>query len=144
MAFQQESLNVFYFWSGVLVLKLLSMTVLTARQRFSKKTFANPEDAAGLPNSKVGFNDPDIERIRRAHLNDLENILPWFAITYIWLGTGPSPWLARVLIRSFAASRIIHTIVYAIIPKQPHRALAFFIGFFITGYEAVSTMLYYY
>lgn len=81
--------------------------------------------------------------MRRAHLNDLENILPWFIITYLWLGTGPAPWLAKILIRTFVLARIGHTLSYAVFPQQPMRAITFFIGFGIVGFEAIKTLLYY-
>lgn len=142
-AINTEIMKVFGFWSSVLVLKMLAMSMLTARQRFRKKVFANPDDASKVQKAKVAYDDPDIERVRRSHLNDLENVLPWFIITYIWLTTGPSVWLATTLIKAFVISRITHTLVYAIYPQQPARALAFFAGYFITGYEAVTSLMHY-
>ncbi|EFN63861.1 Microsomal glutathione S-transferase 1 [Camponotus floridanus] len=138
-----ELFQVFGFWSSVLVLKLLAMLPLTVRQRFRKNVFMNEEDTKLGSKGKVAFNDPDVERVRRAHQNDLENILPWFIITYLWLGTGPSLWLAKILIQTFVLARIGHTISYVILPQQPTRAIAFFIGFSITGYQTLSTLLYY-
>ena len=47
--------------------------------------FANPEDAASAgPNVKVIVGDPDVERVRRAHLNDLENIIPFTILVIIF------------------------------------------------------------
>ncbi|XP_050450384.1 microsomal glutathione S-transferase 1 [Cataglyphis hispanica] len=138
-----ELLQIFGFWGSILVLKMLAMLPLTVRQRFRKKVFMNEEDAALTDGSKVTYNDPDVERVRRAHLNDLENILPWFAITYLWLGTGPSSWLAKMLIRTFVLARIFHTISYVIMKQQPTRAIVFFVGFAITFYQALSTLLHY-
>ncbi|XP_046751437.1 microsomal glutathione S-transferase 1-like [Diprion similis] len=140
-----EILSVFGFWSGLLALKVMAMSLLTARQRFRKQVFANPEDTSlASKKAKVDFNDPDVERVRRAHLNDLENVVPWFIATSLWIGTGPSTWLAGLLIRGFVISRIIHTIVYAIVPlPQPARGLSFGVGLLITGYMAVSTILHY-
>ncbi|GAB1863360.1 glutathione transferase [Camponotus japonicus] len=83
-----ELLQVFGFWSSILVLKLLAMLPLTVRQRFGKNVFMNEEDVKLSGKGKVVFNDPDVERVRRAHRNDLENVLPWFIITYLWLGCG--------------------------------------------------------
>lgn len=138
-----ELLQVFGFWGSVLVLKMLAMIPLTARQRFRKKVFSSEEDTTYSPGSKVSYNDADVERVRRAHLNDLENILPWFVITYLWLGTGPSPWLAKMLIRTFVLARIFHTIAYVIMKQQPTRAIVFFVGLAIILYQAFSTLLYY-
>jgi len=94
--------------------------------------------------AKVVYDDPDVERVRRAHLNDLENIVPWFIITYLWLETGPSPWLAKTLIRTFVLSRITHTISYIFLSQQPMRAISFFVAFGIMGFEAFKTLLYYF
>ena len=96
-----------------------------------------------LPKARVTYDDEDVERVRRSHLNDLENILPWVAITYIYLGTGPSNFLAAMLIRGFVLSRIGHTLSYAIFPKQPFRAISFFVGFGLTAFEALATMFHY-
>ncbi|XP_012522737.1 microsomal glutathione S-transferase 1 [Monomorium pharaonis] len=138
-----ELLTVFGFWGSVLVLKLLAMVPLTARHRMRKGVFANPEDLALSTKGKVIYDDPDVERVRRAHLNDLENVLPWFIITYLWLGTGPSLWLAKILIRTFVLTRIAHTISYTILSQQPMRAISFMVGFSIVGYQALTTLLYY-
>lgn len=103
----------------------------------------NEEDVRFLGKGKVILNDLDVERVRQAHRNDLENILPWFIITYLWLGTGPSLWLTNTLMRTFVLARIIYTISYVIIPQQPTRVIVFFIGFGITIYQGFFTLLYY-
>ncbi|XP_012522736.2 microsomal glutathione S-transferase 1 [Monomorium pharaonis] len=138
-----EVLKVFGFWGSILALKLMAMVLLTARQRMQKRVFSNQEDLMFGTKAKIAFDDPDVERVRRAHLNDLENILPWFTITYLWLGTGPSLWLAKILIRIFVLSRIVHTISYIILLQQPTRAISFFVGYSIMGYQAFMTLLYY-
>lgn len=142
-----ELLKAFGFWGSVLVFKLLAMIPLTARQRFGKQVFANPEDirvASSTPSkAKVAYDDPDVERVRRAHRNDLENVVPWFIITYIWLGTEPSVTLAKILIRTFVLSRIAHTLSYAVLSQQPTRAISFFVGYGIMGYQALTSLLYY-
>ncbi|KAH0951114.1 hypothetical protein HN011_003330 [Eciton burchellii] len=115
-----ELYKVFGFWSGVLALKLLAMVPLTARYRFGKKIFANEDDVKVI-GGKVSYTDPDVERVRRSHLNDLENVVPWFMITHIWLTTGPSLWIAKILIPTFVFARIAHTYAYALFPQQPMR-----------------------
>lgn len=135
--------NVFGFWGAVLGLKILAMSPLTGRYRFQKKIFANKEDTKFVPKGKVTYDDPDIERVRRCHLNDLENCLPWFIITYIYLGTGPSTWLASNLIRGFVLSRIGHTLSYAVYSTQPARAIFFFVGYAIMGYQAIVSLMHY-
>ena len=55
-----------------------------------------------------------------AHLNDLENILPFLVLGLLYVGTGPSFSWARILFRVFTAGRFVHTLVYAVyvVPQQ--------------------------
>lgn len=78
----------------------------------------------------------------RAHRNDLENIIPFFVITFFYIGLNPSAYIAINLIRTFAISRIVHTFVYAVVViPQPARALSWFVSYLITGYMAVQVLL---
>ncbi|XP_037938156.1 microsomal glutathione S-transferase 1-like [Teleopsis dalmanni] len=127
----------YLFWTSILILKMLMMSILTAMQRIGTKTFANPEDLKMRTTDEVKFNDPNVERVRRAHRNDMENILPLLIMTLIYIATGPNATLARILFRIAAVSRIVHTLVYAFRPvPQPTRAITFFTTFFITAYMA--------
>ncbi|XP_058448877.1 microsomal glutathione S-transferase 1-like [Malaya genurostris] len=132
----------YVFWSSVLVLKMLAMSFLTARKRHANKAFANPEDAKSIRGGKINLADPDVERVRRAHLNDLENILPFFVIGFLYTLTGPSVWLATNLFRVVAIARIVHTLVYAVfVIPQPARGISWAVGYVITGYMTVQTLL---
>ncbi|XP_062138186.1 microsomal glutathione S-transferase 1 isoform X2 [Drosophila sulfurigaster albostrigata] len=129
------------FWAGVLVLKMLAMSMLTAVQRFKTKTFANPEDLMS-PKLKVKFDDPNVERVRRAHRNDLENILPFFIVGLLYTLTNPSAFIAINLFRAVGISRIVHTLVYAVVVvPQPARALSFFVALGATAYMALQVIL---
>lgn len=77
----------------------------------------------------------------RAHLNDLENILPYLFAGFFYVLTNPAVLTAQLLFKVAAISRIVHTIVYTIvIIPQPARGLAFFIHYVITFYMAVSVL----
>ena len=89
-----------------------------------------PEDYAAVGASPQGgrsLPDERIERLRRALLNDLENIPPFFGVGLIYALSGPSLGMARLLIGGFALSRIAHTIFY-VRGLQPHRSVAFMLG----------------
>ncbi|XP_022165210.1 microsomal glutathione S-transferase 1-like [Myzus persicae] len=132
----------YVFYTAVLVLKVLAMAPLTAKQRFAKMVFANPEDTKLTSKSKVKFDDPDVERVRRAHLNDLENIPLFIIVCFGYLLTNPNVFIATNLIRLFVASRIIHTIVYAVVVlPQPARGLSWFAGYATTVFMAVQVIL---
>ncbi|XP_066997095.1 microsomal glutathione S-transferase 1 [Anabrus simplex] len=131
------------FYASVLVLKMLAMSVLTARQRIKNKVFANPEDAVGLK-GKVKFDHPDVERVRRAHLNDLENIPTFLLVAILYVLTNPTPLIAINLFRAFTVARVVHTLVYAVVVvPQPARGLAWGIGYAITIYIAVQNVLFF-
>lgn len=133
----------YMFYSGVLALKMMGVSILTSRQRYRKNVFANEEDAK-TKNGKVKFDDPDVERVRRAHLNDLENIPAFWIVGALYLTTGPSSALATNLFRMYAAGRVLHTFVYAVKPlPQPARGIAFGVPFFITLYMGVKVIQYY-
>ncbi|KAM8720991.1 hypothetical protein ACLKA7_006948 [Drosophila subpalustris] len=121
---------------------MLCMSLLTARQRMKTKTFANPEDLRMGRTPEVRFNDANVERVRRAHRNDLENVLPFLLMSLAYVACGPHPLTAKLLIRIGACARVIHTIVYACVPlPQPARILSFFLTFGIVGFEAVYVIV---
>lgn len=133
----------YMFYSGLLALKMFGVTFLTSRQRYSKKVFANEEDAKSK-NGKIKFDDPDVERVRRAHLNDLENIPAFWVLGALYLTTGPSASLATNLFRIYAGGRVLHTFVYAVKPlPQPARGICFGVPFLITIYMGVKVIQYY-
>ncbi len=74
--------------------------------------FANSEDAGRDKSKKVAYDNADVERVRRAHRNDLENILVFFVISALYLLTGPAVGTAKNLFRAFVAARYSHTFVY--------------------------------
>lgn len=104
--------------------------------------FANPEDLKSKT-AKPKFDDPDVERVRRAHRNDMENIYVFLSVGFFYVLTAPQAYLAINLFRAAAISRIVHTLVYAIYPMQPARALAWFTCYGITGYMAVQVLFFF-
>ena len=56
--------------------------------------------------------DADVLRVKRAHQNDLENVLPFLALCPLYLATGPGERVAGALIRTFAAARVAHSVFY--------------------------------
>jgi len=132
------------FFSAILVVKMLLMSFLTARQRFSKKSFANPEDVTHDKKAKVTTSDPDVERVRRAHLNDLENILPFFICGFLYCFTSPDPSTANLIFKIFTGARITHTLVYAVfVIPQPSRAISWAVGQICTLYMAAKIIMHF-
>ncbi|XP_075982750.1 microsomal glutathione S-transferase 1-like [Anticarsia gemmatalis] len=133
----------YIFYSGILALKLLFVGVLTGIQRHKKNVFANEEDAKGRK-GVVKFNDEDVERPRRSHLNDLENIPAFWILGALYLTTGPSAALATWLFRIYTVGRVMFTYVYAINPlPPPTRSMSFGIPYFITLYMGFRVIQHY-
>ncbi|XP_047536773.1 microsomal glutathione S-transferase 1-like [Vanessa atalanta] len=135
---EEPAFKSYIFYSSILGIKIVIMAILTARVRYRKKVFANEEDA-DKTKGIVKLDDPDVERVRRAHLNDLENIPAFWILGAFYLATGPPSEWATLLFRVYTASRVIHTIVYAIKPlPQPARGFAYDIPNFIMLYMGVK------
>ncbi|CAG9575839.1 unnamed protein product [Danaus chrysippus] len=133
----------YILYSSILALKVLFMAVLTGRVRYGKKIFANEEDAKFVK-GKLKLDDPDVERVRRAHLNDLENIPAFWILGALYLTTGPIAEFACVLFRWYTGCRIVHTFVYAVKPMpQPVRGIVYGISYLINCYMAIQIIWHY-
>ncbi|CAF2050619.1 unnamed protein product [Rotaria magnacalcarata] len=133
----------FAFYAAASTVKMMAMSLLTSGERFAKNAFANPEDIPlGNKNqAKVTFTDPDVERVRRNHLNDIENILPFVVIGMLYVATNPNAMVALWHFRIFFFSRIFHTIAYQVPLPQPSRAIGFTVGYLTTISMAVQLFL---
>merc|ERR1711953_695593 len=130
--------NVFKVYAisiAILMAKTLIMALLTARQRFKHMVFANAEDVAGQEKAKVNFANEGVERVRRCHQNDIENIFPFVFLSGIYIvAVAPSLFAAKCVFYGFTASRLVHSFVYLQQVPQPSRAPAFFAGMIINYY----------
>ena len=130
-------------YSAILAVKLLLLSTLTAITRITRGVYANPEDAA-MTKGKVKYDDQSVERCRRAHLNDLENIPAFWILGALYVTTGPAVAWATLLFRLYTLGRIVHTIVYAVVPlPQPARGIAYGIPYIISLYMGTQIVLYY-
>jgi len=130
MNVNQELFGAFAFHAGLMAVKTLSMSFFTARMRFKKGVFISREDIKGKEKEfKAGQGlDDDVERVRRAHQNDIENIFPFLTLGFLYLFTSPSLECATLCFRIFSGARILHSLVYLLEIPQPSRALSFFVG----------------
>ncbi|CAF1269280.1 unnamed protein product [Rotaria sordida] len=133
----------FLFYAVASLLKMMIMSLLTARQRFRKNAFANPEDVvtSKIKNLVPTTTDPDVERVRRNHLNDIENIIPFLLIGFCYIPCNPDPNIALWHFRLFFLSRVLHTFAYQIPLAQPSRAITFFIGLITTVSMAIQVLI---
>ena len=134
------ALRLFAIVSLILVLKMAAVGLYTSTMRIGRKVFATPEDYALQGLQTRAASDPDIERVRRAHQNDLENILPFFVVGFFFALTRPPLLAAEILFIGFAVARILHSVFY-IRAMQPHRTIAFAAGSLLSGVMLVWTLV---
>ncbi len=82
----------------------------------------------------------DVERVRRAHLNDMECIYVFLANAAFFLTTKPDAWLAVTLFRVFVGTRYLHTFFYLNQVRQPTRGLSFMVGHAVQFYMVFCTL----
>jgi glutathione S-transferase len=120
--------------SAIMILKLMGQGWMTVYRMLKVDGgWASPEDLQpGLINrsprpEQLDSNDY-VDRSRRMHRNDLENIPAFLACGLLFVVAGPSYLLANILMYSFVGARLVHTLAYA--TKQSHevRATLYTIG----------------
>merc|ERR1712133_297996 len=121
MDVEKELFAAYAFYAGIVTLKMVIMSPLTARQRFKTNTFISSEDAV-RPGTKTGIAE-DVERVRRCHQNDIENILSFLILGFLYIFTNPAYSTALFVYRLFVGARLLHTFVYLFVIPQPARAL---------------------
>jgi glutathione S-transferase len=104
--------------AAIALLKLSAQSWMTIHRLMAVGGgFASPEDARPgrfNPNPRPGQTDIDeyVERSRRLHRNDLENLLPFLITGFLFVLTDPALWVARVMLFGFVALRAAHFYVY--------------------------------
>lgn len=133
--------------AAIMVLKIMGQGWMTVyRMLKSNSGLASPEDLqVGLINrdpspSQLEINDY-VDRSRRMHRNDLENIPAFLACGLIFVASGPSLVLANSLLYGFVVARLGHTLAYA--TKQSHevRATLYTIGSLLVIVMAVYVLM---
>ena len=114
--------------TAIMVLKIMGQGWMTVyRMLKSNSGLASPEDLqVGLINrapspEQLEINDY-VDRSRRMHRNDLENIPAFLACGLIFVAAGPPLMLANMLLYTFVVARLAHTLAYA--TKQIHEVRA--------------------
>ncbi|SPF75905.1 hypothetical protein ALP8811_00899 [Aliiroseovarius pelagivivens] len=133
--------------AALMVLKIMGQGWMTVyRMMKSNSGLASPEDVQkGILNTdprpeQLEVNDY-VDRSRRMHRNDLENIPGFWIAGLLFVVTDPSLLLAQVMLYGFVAARLAHFIAYA--TKQTHevRATFYTIGSLIVIYMAAHALV---
>jgi glutathione S-transferase len=133
--------------ASIMVIKVACMSWLTvARMMKVKGGFRAPEDLRKTPLNPAP--DPaqlapneSVERIRRIHLNDLENV-PFFLVAgFLYLLTDPPLWAAQLLLYGYVVTRLLHFAAYLSATSHDLRATLWTPGSLIILFMAGRALL---
>lgn len=133
--------------AAIMILKIMGQGWMTVfRMLKSEEGLLNPEDLQIGPTnrnphaSQLELNDY-VDRSRRMHRNDLENIPAFLACGLLFVVTGPSILLANILMYGFVATRLIHAMVYVTRQSHETRATFYTIGSVIVIFMAIYVLV---
>ena len=130
----------------LMILKAVGMSWLTVVRMMSARAgFRAPEDLRKTPLNPAPHPaqlEPDerVERIRRIHLNDLENIPFFLAAGFLYVLTNPPLLLAQALLYGYVVSRLLHFAAYLTARTHDTRATLWTIGSPILVFMACRTL----
>ena len=131
----------------LMILKAVSMSWLTVvRMMSAQGGYRSPEDLKKTPLNPAphaGQLAPDerVDRIRRIHLNDLENLPFFLAAGFLYVLTQPPLLLAQWLLYGYVVSRLLHFLAYLGARSHDTRATLWTIGSLILVFMTVRTLL---
>ena len=141
---------VFVTWiiaTALTVLKVMGQGWMTVyRMMKVGGGYAAPEDLRpGLINKapdpkQLEVNDY-VDRSRRMHRNDLENIPAFWAAGLIFVAVAPPLWLAQGLMYGFVAARAAHALAYGTAQSHEVRATFYTLGSLIVMAMAVYALI---
>jgi len=123
---QDPTFRVFAVCAAILVFKMALTGSMTGFMRLRRGAYITAEDYAFMGKTAAPP-DEAVERLRRVHLNDLENIVPFLILGHVYVLSSPSVGLAVTLFIIFTAARLVHSITY-LASLQPWRSIAFEVG----------------
>ena len=133
----------FVIASAIMILKLMAQGWITVYRMIKTDAgLLNPEDLQSGPANRnprpeqLELNDY-VDRSRRIHRNDLENIPAFLACGLLFVAVEPPLLLAQILMSSFVVARLAHTAAYATKQRHELRAALFSIASIVVVVMAV-------
>lgn len=130
----------------LMILKAVSMSWLTVLRMMSAQGgFRSPEDLRKTPlnpapDPKQLEPDERVERVRRIHLNDLENLPFFLAAGFLYVLTQPTLWVAQLLLYGYVVSRLLHFAAYLTARSHDTRAALWTVGSLILIFMTARTL----
>jgi glutathione S-transferase len=147
LSFQNPVFVTYVIAATIMILKAVAMSWLTVvRMMQENGGFRAPEDLKKTPinpnpNPHQTAPNERVERIRRIHQNDLENLPFFLAAGLLWLFTAPTLGMAQWLLYGYVASRLLHFAAYLTGQTHEVRATFWTIGSLILIYITGATLI---
>lgn len=131
----------------IMILKAVAMSWLTVVQMTRVKGgYRSPEDLRKTPlnpnpNPEQIMPNESVDRMRRIHLNDLENIPFFLAAGFLWALTHPSLLEAQIVFYAYVITRLLHFLAYLSARSHDVRATLWTPGSLLIIYMAVRTLM---
>ncbi|WP_372610207.1 MAPEG family protein [Aquicoccus sp.] len=132
--------------AALMVLKIMGQGWVTVYRMIKVKGgYASPED---LRPGRINT-DPDptqlepndyVDRSRRMHRNDLENIPGFLAAGFLFVAASPPLLLAQILMYGFVAARALHAWAYGTAKSHETRANFYTLGSLIVIFMALYVL----
>jgi glutathione S-transferase len=128
LSFENPVFRVYAVAAGILILKMASQSWITVYRMLKVNAgMRNPEDARVSPMNPHGHPgqlDPNeyVERSRRMHGNDVENIPIFLVAGLLYVCSGPGLGAATALFATYVVSRLAH--FYVLMSARSHEARA--------------------
>ncbi|MBD3662589.1 MAPEG family protein [Sulfitobacter aestuariivivens] len=138
--------EVYAIAAALMVLKVMLQGWMTVYRMLKIGSgWASPEDLRKGPINKHPSpeqldSNEYVERSRRLHRNDLENIPAFLAAGLLFVVIDPILWVAQVLMYGFVLARTAHFIAYATQQSHELRATFYSVGSLIVIYMAFHVM----
>jgi glutathione S-transferase len=145
--FQDQVFSTYAIAAAIMILKAVAMSWLTVVQMTRVNGgFRAPEDLRKTrlnpsPNANQTQPNESVDRIRRIHLNDLENIPFFLAAGFLWVLTKPSLLEAQIVLYAYVITRLLHFAAYLSARSHDVRAMLWTPGSLIIIYMAVRTLM---
>ena len=123
---QDSTVRLYALCAAILVLKMSFTGSATGIMRMRRGAYVTSEDYKFMGREAAAA-DETVERLRRAHQNDLENIPPFLIIGLLYALSNPSSGIASGLFVIFTLARLLHTATY-LAGMQPWRSIFFEVG----------------
>ena len=133
MTFENPVFVTYVIAATIMIIKMMGQGWITVyRMMKVGGGFLNPEDKSkgwANPKPRPGQLDQDdyVERSRRMHRNDMENVPMFLVAGLLFAWTGPALWVAQVLLYGFVVTRLAHFWAYS--TAKPHEVRATFFSF---------------